>query len=515
VGNAVEMKNISKFFGNFTALESVRLDVKSGTIHALLGENGAGKSTLMNILYGIYNPDVGEIFINGEEVIIKNPTSAISLGIGMVHQHFMLVETLTVLENIILGIEKTKNILGVIEKDGARKDILALSKQYGLEIDLDAVIRDVSVGMQQRVEIIKTLYRGSDIIIFDEPTAVLTPQEISELINIMNNLTKAGKTIIIITHKLDEIKKVAEYCTVIRRGKYIDTVEVSGVTQNDLANLMVGREVNLGIEKQKSNTGDVVLKIEDLVVKDIRGIERVKGLDLEVKKGEIFGIAGIDGNGQKELIEAITNLTKSEKGTIKVIGGKKGDETEITNTTPMTTIKSGVSTIHEDRHRRGLVLDFTVEENAVVEMFREEPYSKKGMLNYNAITDITKKFIKRFDIRPDNCEKRRVRELSGGNQQKLIIAREVNNDPDILIAVQPTRGLDVGAIEFVQKAIVEQRDNGRAVLLISFELDEVINLSDRIGVLYDGKIVQIFDNESSTVDEQEIGLLMAGGGAGE
>lgn len=503
--NAVFMKNITKRFGKFTALNSVNLKIKKGTIHALLGENGAGKSTLMNILYGIYNPDEGEIFINDRLESIKNPTKAIELGIGMVHQHFMLVDCMTVLENIMLGKEEVKNILGTLDKNKVRNQISELTKKYGLHLDLDAYVSDISVGMQQRLEIIKTLYRGSDIIILDEPTAVLTPQEIEELINIMKNLIKDGKTIIIITHKLSEIKQVADECTIIRRGEYIDTVNVSDVTPIELANMMVGREVVLHIDKQKSNRQKVIFKIKDLVVKDDRGIEKIKGLNLEVREGEIYGIAGIDGNGQKELIEAITNLTKSKDGTITI------DDIVINNFTTKKTIKSGVSTIHEDRHKRGLVLDFPVDFNAVIEDFDKKTYSKNGFLKFDNIYNQAKKLIKDFDIRPAGCEKTPIRALSGGNQQKLIIAREVDSNPKLLIAMQPTRGLDVGAIEFVQQALIKQRDNGKAVLLVSFELDEILDLSDKIGVIYDGKIVKEFDNEDEKPNKQDLGIYMAGG----
>jgi simple sugar transport system ATP-binding protein len=497
------MNNISKNFGGFSALKDVQLKVQKGTIHALLGENGAGKSTLMNILYGIYNADGGEIFINGKKAAIKDPNDAIKLGIGMVHQHFMLVGTMTVLENIMLGVEKTK-ALGILDKNKVRAEIKSLSEKYGLYLDTDALVQDISVGMQQRVEILKTLYRQSDIIILDEPTAVLTPQEIEELITIMHNLIKDNKTIIIITHKLKEIKQSAEFCTIIRRGKYIDTIVVEGVTETELANKMVGREVSLHVEKGPCNPGEVVFEIDKLTVKDNRGIERVKGLSLNVKKGEILGVAGIDGNGQKELIEAITNLTRAESGSIKISGK------EISGTTPKNTITSGISTIHEDRHKRGLVLDYSVEDNFVLEIYQDEKFSQNGILNERNINSHASSLIKKFDIRPDNCEKMLARGLSGGNQQKLIIAREVYNSPELLIAVQPTRGLDVGAIEFVHKSLIAQRDSGKAVMLVSFELDEILDISDRVSVIYDGKIVKTLVNGSS-VNENILGLLMAGG----
>ncbi len=499
---AVQMKGISKYFGSFCALDNVDLNVKKGTIHALLGENGAGKSTLMNVLYGLYNSELGEILINGKKHDIKNPNVAIKLGIGMVHQHFMLVEPLTVAQNIILGSETTK-AFGVIDTKTVKQEITALSEKYGLFVDPDSKIQDISVGMQQRVEILKTLYRGAEILILDEPTAVLTPQEIMELVKIMQNLIADGKTIIIITHKLKEIKQSSDYCTIIRRGKYIDTVEVKDVTERDLASMMVGREVNLHVEKNPATPKEIVFEIKDLVVLDNRGIEKVRNLNLSVRRGEIVGVAGIDGNGQKELVEAITCLSNSKSGKI-LINGK-----EIQNTTPRNVIDSKVSTIHEDRHRRGLVLDFSVEDNAVIENFKKSPFSKHGFLQRNKISSFCKELIEKFDVRPAHCAKLPIRGLSGGNQQKLIIAREVYNDPDLLIAVQPTRGLDVGAIEFVHKSLIKQRDHGKAVLLISLELDEVMDVSDTIAVLYDGEIVETMENNN--VDEHYLGLLMAGG----
>ncbi len=503
MAEAVLMKSISKYFGDFCALNKVDLKIEKGTIHALLGENGAGKSTLMNILYGLYNADEGQIYINGEHVNIKTPSVAIALGIGMVHQHFMLIEPLTVWQNIILGAEVTKGF-GFIDMDKAKKEIQEIADKYEFLIDLDAKIEDISVGMQQRVEILKILYRGADILIFDEPTAVLTPQEILELIQIMRNLTKDGKTVIIITHKLQEIRASSDLCTIIRRGKYIDTVKVSETDELSLAAMMVGREVNLHIEKEEAAPGETIFSIENLTVSDYRNIDKVKDLNLQVRKGEILGIAGIDGNGQKELVDAITCLTKAKSGKIRINGN------EIQNTTPRNVIDKKVCTIHEDRHRRGLILDFSVELNSVTETYFKEPYSKNGLLHFENIGNHAKDLIKKFDVRPENCEKLLSRALSGGNQQKLIIAREVSENPDLLIAVQPTRGLDVGAIEFVHKALVQQRDDGKAVLLISFELDEIMDLSDRIAVIYDGSIVDIFENDGS-VDENKLGLLMAGG----
>ncbi|MBB5354821.1 simple sugar transport system ATP-binding protein [Anoxybacillus mongoliensis] len=495
----IEMLNIRKVFGNFVANDNITLQLKKGEIHALLGENGAGKSTLMNVLFGLYQPDGGEIRVKGKKVNIANPNVANDLGIGMVHQHFMLVDTFTVTENIILGSEPTKG--GQIDIEKAEKEVRELSERYGLAVDPKAKIADISVGMQQRVEILKTLYRGADILIFDEPTAVLTPQEIQELIQIMKALVREGKSIILITHKLKEIMEVCDRVTVIRRGKGIGTLNVSETNPNELASLMVGREVHFKTEKQPPKVGKPVLEIENLVVKDARGITAVDHLNLTVHAGEIVGIAGVDGNGQTELIEAITGLIKSESGSIR-LNGK-----EIRNLTPRQITETGVGHIPQDRHKHGLVLDFPIGENMVLQTYYKEPYSKRGILNFKAIYDKARQLIREFDVRtPDEYTKARA--LSGGNQQKAIIGREVDRDPDLLIAAQPTRGLDVGAIEFIHKRLIEQRDKGKAVLLVSFELDEIMNVSDRIAVIYEGKIVAIVDPKETT--EQELGLLMAG-----
>jgi len=503
LSDAVNMKNISKYFGDFCAIKDINLNVKKGSIHALLGENGAGKSTLMNVLYGLYTADTGEIHINGKKENIKNPTSAIKLGIGMVHQHFMLVDNLTVAENIILGDELTSKF-GFLDKKRAIKEITDLSEKYGLSIDPEAKVEDISVGMQQRIEILKILYRGAEILIFDEPTAVLTPQEISELMTIMRNLIKDNKTIIIITHKLKEIKQTSDKCTIIRRGQYIDTVNVADVTEQDLASMMVGRSVNLHIDKEEAKPKEVIFSIENLTVIDKSGVEKVKNLNLSVRKGEILGIAGVEGNGQKELVEAITCLTEVSKGTIKI------NNKEIQNTTPKNVIESGISTIHEDRHKRGLVLDFSVELNGVIGKQDKQPFSNKGILNFDEINKYATKLIEEFDVRPAGCEKTPIRALSGGNQQKFIIAREINNNPDLLIAVQPSRGVDVGAIEFIHKSLIAERDKGKAILLVSLELDEIIDVSDTIGVIYNGQISEYLKNDE-TVDENKLGLLMAGG----
>ena len=499
---AVQMSGIVKTFGTFTALDHVDLTVQKGTIHAVLGENGAGKSTLMNVLYGLYQADEGQICLNGEPAVINTPNDAIALGIGMVHQHFMLVDNFTVTQNIVLGSEVCRGA-GVLDMKKAREKVCQIIEQYGLEVDPDAKIEDISVGMQQRVEILKALYRGADILILDEPTAVLTPQEIDRLIQIMHDLTCAGKTIIVITHKLKEIKASSDTCTIIRRGQYVDEVAVADVTEEDLADMMVGHHVNLQVEKQPATPGKTVFEIRDLHVNDERGIETVKGLDLAVRSGEIVGIAGIDGNGQKELVEAITCLAKATSGKILVNGE------EIQNTTTRNVIDHKVSTIHEDRQKRGLVLPFTVAENAVLEKYRTPEFGKHGVLDGGKMHEYTEQLITDYDVRPADCADKTAGGLSGGNQQKVIIAREVSNDPDVLIAVQPTRGLDVGAIEYVHKALVAERDRGTAILLISLELDEVMSVSDTIDVIYDGRITGTF--KQGEVDENKIGLLMAGG----
>ncbi|MBM7586895.1 simple sugar transport system ATP-binding protein [Bacillus pakistanensis] len=495
----IEMLNIRKEFPGIVANDNITLQLKKGEIHALLGENGAGKSTLMNVLFGLYQPEQGEIRVRGKKVNISNPNIANDLGIGMVHQHFMLVDTFTVTENIILGREP--NNMGTVDIKKAEKDIREISDRYGLSVDPTAKISEISVGMQQRVEILKTLYRGAEILIFDEPTAVLTPQEIKELIQIMKTLIKEGKSIILITHKLKEIMEVCDRVTVIRKGEGIGTLDVEGTNPNELASLMVGREVTFKTEKTLSKPKENVLEISNLVVKDHRNIPVVKSLDLEVKAGEIVGIAGVDGNGQNELIEAITGLMKAESGSIKL------NNKEIINMKPRKITESGVGHIPQDRHKHGLVLDFPIGENMALQNYYIKPYSTGGILNYKKIYEKARNLIKEFDVRTPS-EYTMARALSGGNQQKAIIGREVDRDPDLLIAAQPTRGLDVGAIEFIHSRLIEQRDNGKAVLLLSFELDEIINVSDRIAVIYEGKIVSIVDPKETT--EQELGLLMAG-----
>ena len=496
----IKMSNITKIFGNNIANNKIDLDINRGEVHSLLGENGAGKSTLMNILYGLYTPDGGDIYLNGKKVTISSPLDAIKNKIAMVHQHFMLVDVFTVTENIILGTEPTTGMF--LNTNKAKQSIQDLIDKYGLKVDPDAKIMNISVGMQQRVEILKALYRGADIIIFDEPTAVLTPQEIEEFINIIHNLKAEGKTIIIITHKLREIKSVADRCTIIRRGKKIETVNVSDVTEQDLANMMVGRQVEFKVDKPEVELGDVVLKVEDLRVDDLDNGERVRGLNLELRRGQILGLAGVDGNGQIELVDAITGMTNVKSGKI-TINGK-----ELQNTSPKEIINSKLLSIPQDRQKHGLVLEYPVNYNLSILRIKDNPLSKSGILNENEISKRGEGLIKGFDIRPENGSIS-AGSLSGGNQQKVIIARQITEDPDILIAVTPTRGLDVGAIEYVHKAIVEERNKGKAILLVSFELDEILNLSDEIAVIFDGKIVS--HKKALETNENELGLLMAGG----
>ena len=498
--NVIEMREITKVFGEFVANDKINLELRKGEIHALLGENGAGKSTLMNMLAGLLEPTSGEIVVNGQVVKLDSPSKAASLGIGMVHQHFMLVEAFTVAENIILGSELTKN--GVLDIARATREINELSERYGLAVNPSAKVADISVGAQQRVEILKTLYRGADILIFDEPTAVLTPSEIDELMAIMKNLVKEGKSIILITHKLDEIRAVSDRVTVIRRGKSIETVEIAGATNADLAEMMVGRSVSFKTEKQEAQPKEVILSIKDLVVNENRGVPAVKNLSLDVRAGEIVGIAGIDGNGQSELIQAITGLRKIESGSVELKGQS------IVGLHPRQITEMSVGHVPEDRHRDGLVLEMMISENIALQTYYKEPHSKKGILNYTNIIGYAKQLTQEFDVRAAS-EIVPASALSGGNQQKAIIAREVDRNPDLLIVSQPTRGLDVGAIEYIHKRLIQERDNGKAVLVVSFELDEILNVSDRIAVIHDGKIQGIVTPE--TTNKQELGVLMAGG----
>ncbi len=495
----VELKQITKRFPGIVANDSISLKLFKGEIHALLGENGAGKSTLMNIVFGLYQPDEGGIEVDGKPVMIDGPNKAIELGIGMVHQHFKLVQPFTVTENIILGSEP-KNGARINYKK-ATEEIRKLSEQYGLRVDPNAKIHDISVGMQQRVEILKTLYRGANILIFDEPTAVLTPQEISELMDIMQRLIKEGKSIILITHKLKEIMQIADTVTIIRRGKVIDTLKKSETSPQELAEKMVGRNVNFKVDKIPANPGEVVMEMKDVVSKNKDGMAVLNQLSLQVKAGEILGIAGVDGNGQSELIEALTGLRHVDGGQITLHGKP------ITNLTPRKVTESGIAHIPEDRHKYGLVLDFSVSENMVLETYYKQPYNKNGFLQYDEIDKKAQRLVDSFDVRTPSIHTM-ARSLSGGNQQKAIIAREIDKNPDLLVAAQPTRGLDVGAIEFVQKQLIAQRDQGKAVLLISFELDEILNVSDRIVVIYEGQIVgEVLPEQTN---DQELGLMMAG-----
>lgn len=495
----VELKQITKRFPGIVANDSISLTLKKGEIHALLGENGAGKSTLMNIVFGLYQPDEGSIEVDGKPVIIDSPNKAIELGIGMVHQHFKLVDPFTVTENIVLGMEPKKGLK--IDYKSASEQVRKLSEQYGLQVNPNAKIHDISVGMQQRVEIMKTLYRGADILIFDEPTAVLTPQEITELMDIMKRLVAEGKSIILITHKLKEIMQISDRVTIIRRGKVIDTVNTAETNPNELAEKMVGRGVTFKVDKKAPQIGSTVLKVDNVQSKDKDGVSILNGLSFEVKAGEILGIAGVDGNGQSELIQAITGLRKIDSGSITMEGQ------EIANLSPRKVTEKNVSHIPEDRHKHGLVLDFSMSENMVLETYYKKPYNQGGFLNFDVINKHAAELIQQFDVRTPSLETK-ARSLSGGNQQKAIIAREIDKNPTLLIAAQPTRGLDVGAIEFVQKQLIAQRDQGKAVLLISFELDEIMNVSDRIAVIYEGQIVgEVYPQDTN---DQELGLMMAG-----
>ena len=502
----IEMCNITKIFPGIIANDNITLQLKKGEIHALLGENGAGKSTLMNVLFGLYTPEKGEIKKNGKIIKINGPNDANKLAIGMVHQHFMLVDNFTVLQNIVLGDEPIHK--GFLSLDKARKKVIELSEKYKLEVDPDALVRDITVGMQQRVEILKMLYRDNEILIFDEPTAVLTPQEIEELLKIMKNLANEGKSILFITHKLDEIKKVADSCTVLRKGKYIGTVEVSDVSKEELSEMMVGHEVKLKVDKEVSNPGEVILSVENISMEDkFGGKEKLKNISFKIRAGEIVCIAGIDGNGQSELVYALSGLEKVKSGEIKL------NNKDITNLSVRNRFLEGMAHIPEDRHKFGLVLDYNLAYNLVLHSYFEDAYQKFGFLNYDEIYKHADEMINKFDIRSSQGSHTIVRTMSGGNQQKAVIAREIISNPDLLIAVQPTRGLDVGAIERVHRQLVEERDKGKAILLVSLELDEVMNVSDRILVMYEGELVA--DVEPKSVTYQELGLFMSGAKRGE
>lgn len=497
----IEMNNITKIFGNFKANDNINLKVEKGEIHALLGENGAGKSTLMSVLFGLYQPEYGDIKINGKKVNIDNPNDANKLGIGMVHQHFKLVHNFTVVENIVLGLETVKK--GRLEMDEAKKKIVELSEKYKLQINPDSLISDITVGMQQRVEILKMLYRDNNILIFDEPTAVLMPHEIQELMKIMKQLISEGKSIIFITHKLNEIKEVANRCTVLRKGKYIGTIDVGDTTKEEMSEMMVGRKVDFNIEKQKTKLGDTVLRVEKMSIKSIFSEKLiVKNVSFSVKAGEIVCVAGIDGNGQSELVFGITGMMPIKEGRIFL------KEEEITDKSIRERYLKGISHIPEDRHKHGLVLDYTLQENLALQSYYKPEFEKFKFLNFKMMKKYALNLIEKFDIRCSNKEKSVVRGMSGGNQQKAIIARELSRDLEIVIAVQPTRGLDVGAIEFVHKQLIEQRDLGKAVLLISMELDEIMNVSDRILVIHEGEIVANKKPKEMTINE--LGLYMAG-----
>lgn len=495
----IEMLHITKEFPGIKANDDITLQLKRGEIHALLGENGAGKSTLMSVLFGLYQAEQGIIKKDGKEVQVKDPNDANRLGIGMVHQHFKLVECFTVLDNIILGVEDTKH--GFLQKEEAKKKVMALSERYGLRVDPDALVSDISVGMQQRVEILKMLYRDNEILIFDEPTAVLTPQEIDELMDIMRGFKKEGKSILFITHKLSEIMAVADRCSVLRKGKYMGTVDIADTTREELSRMMVGRDVEFGVDKKAVSAGDVILSVRNMVVASkAHNNNAVKGVSFDVHAGEIVCISGIEGNGQTELVYGLTGLEPLKEGTIELCGR------DITHASIRDRSRAGMSHIPEDRHKHGLILDYTLEQNLVLQRYWEPEFQKHGIIKGNEVRRYAEGLIERFDVRSGQGPVTIARSMSGGNQQKAIIAREIDKDPQLLIAVQPTRGLDVGAIEYIHNQLVAERDKGRAVLLISLELDEVRSLSDRILVIYEGKIVGDFDS----VAMEELGLYMAG-----
>ena len=496
----IQMKDIVKKFGDFTANDHINLTVHKGEVHAILGENGAGKSTMMNVLCGLYKPTSGQIFINEKEVHFNSPKDAIDIGIGMVHQHFMLIQPFTVTENIILGMEPVKGL--TVDKETAKKKVLELSERYGMKVDPDAKVEDISVGMQQRVEILKMLYRDNEILIFDEPTAVLTPQEIEELMATMKEFAREGKSILFISHKLNEIMEVSDRVSVLRKGKYIGTVNTSETTKQELSNMMVGRPVQLEVTKDEAKPAGEVLKVDHLCVHShVQKRNAVNDVSFTVRAGEIVCIAGIDGNGQTALVYGLTGLDKPSSGTITLCG-KDISHASIRHR------GEHMSHIPEDRHKHGLVLDFTLEQNMVLQRFNEPRFENHGFINNKAVRDYANYLIDKFDVRSGQGAITRARSMSGGNQQKAIIAREVDRDKDLIVAVQPTRGLDVGAIEFIHSQLVAERDRGKAILLVSLELDEVMSLSDRILVMYEGEIVGELDPKKTTVEE--LGLYMAG-----
>ncbi len=496
----IEMLHITKEFPGIVANDDITLQLRRGEIHALLGENGAGKSTLMSVLFGLYQPEAGVIKKNGEVVEIKDPNDATALGIGMVHQHFKLIDVFTVLDNIILGAETAK--LGFLQKKEARKKVEELSEKYGLNVDLDAKVEDISVGMQQRVEILKMLYRDNEILIFDEPTAVLTPQEISELMATMKSFSKEGKSILFISHKLNEIMAVSDRVTVLRKGKYIGTVNTSDTDKQELSNMMVGRPVQLEVVKGEAKPADVILSVKDLVVPSkLHKNDAVKGASFDVRAGEIVCVAGIDGNGQTELIYGLTGLEKISSGEVTLCG-------QDISRASIRQRSRNLSHIPEDRHKHGLILDFSLEQNMVLQRYKEPRFQKGGFIKKDAVREYSDELIKQYDVRSGQGSITRVRSMSGGNQQKAIVARELDRENPLVIAVQPTRGLDVGAIEYIHSQLVAERDKGHAILLVSLELDEVMSLSDRILVMYEGEIVGEFDPKKVSV--QELGLYMAG-----
>jgi simple sugar transport system ATP-binding protein len=496
--NAVEMRGIVKRFPGVVANDGVSFAVRQGEIHALLGENGAGKTTLMNILFGLHQPDEGEILVDGEPVHFSSPRDAVNAGLGMVHQHFMLIPRFTVAENVILGSEGP----GVtLDRASAEKRVAELAADYGLRLDPRARVEDLPVGMQQRVEIVRALYQGGRTLILDEPTALLTPQEVDELYVILERLRAGGGTIIFITHKLREVAAISDRVTVIRRGKTIETLTTAGTNAAQLAELMVGRSVNLTVERPMATPGGILLEAKHLQLRGRGGVNALDDLSLTVRSGEIVGICGVEGNGQTELVETIAGLRKPDSGTVEIAGR------DVTGKNPVELRKAGLSYIPEDRHQRGLVLDFNLTENVMLGNIERPPFSKAGQIDYEASEDVTEACMQQYDVRAPGPDTQ-ARNLSGGNQQKLIIAREMFRDPKVILAVQPTRGLDVGAIEFVHRQLVAQRDAGKAILVVSFELDEIIDLSDRILVLYQGRIVGEF--ASGTVDRTTLGLLMGG-----
>jgi simple sugar transport system ATP-binding protein len=500
----LELKHITKRFPGIVANDDVSFDLRNGEVHALLGENGAGKSTLMNVLYGLYTQEEGEIHVDGKRVEIDSPRAAIDHGIGMVHQHFMLIPVMTVAENIVLATEPVRNGI-MLDYATAAERVSELSSRFGLAVDPSAAVESIGVGQQQRVEILKALYRGAEILVLDEPTAVLTPQEALELFAILRSLTEQGKSIIFISHKLNEVLEIADRVTVLRRGKTVETLSTEGATEEQLARLMVGREVLLRVDKAPASPGEPLLRVEDLHVTDERGLEKVRGLSLEVRSGEIVGIAGVDGNGQSELIDAIAGLRRSSGGRV-VIGGE-----DVTDKGAMARLDTGLGHIPEDRQRRGLVLDFSLAENLALHDYDHEPASRFGWLFPKRLLEKAAKLLQEFDVRGGGPQTRAAN-LSGGNQQKVVLAREIDRNPQVLLAAQPTRGLDVGAIEFVHRRLVEERDGGRGVLLVSLELEEILSLSDRILVMYEGRIVGEF---APGVTEEELGVAMTGGGRRE